>query len=408
MNINTLTILEKMLSDEKISYYLECTKKAYTMTEYDPQYVAFADKADNLYMHTFNATGLTYFFKTLDNYGNQLQDPNYTANVMHTIVENRSYEMLREDLKSIISSIPINNLNQVYQIYKRYSELTEEKILSPKQTIPDINKETKEEEKKGQIEIQKYKKQVWEKIKEIDVLLENPTITNKMLAVRELIDMHEFQSYVCNKGCYTEFAPKIKEYENLVVDFLKQFNVNLTPYDLIKLKNFGPLEDYTKKQNNDAMQIIIFPKQGEPHFDIQKYYGIKQAYLTTFVKHKEQYFDKISRQIGVINNTLNGNFSNITSDNNSRTLLSTLGPDEIQKALIQNLVIEVKNEDPYIVPDLNHLENTLPEYTLTRFANDLTEEKFPYDLNTLNTLNEIAKKTYTPEYNYPNQNIIVR
>lgn len=231
-------------------------------------------------MHTFNATGLTYFFKTLDNYGNQLQDPNYTTNVMHTIVENRNYEMLREDLKSIISSIPINNLNQVYQIYKRYSELTEEKILSP--------------------------------------------------------------------------------------------------------------------------------KQGEPHFDIQKYYGIKQVYLTTFAKHKEQYFDKMSRQIGVINNTLNGNFSNITSDNNSRTLLSILGPDEIQKALIQNLVIEVKNEDPYIVPDLNHLENTLPEYTLTRFANDLTEEKFPYDLSSLNTLNEITKKTYINEYNYPNQNVRAR
>lgn len=165
MNINTLNELEKMLSDEKISYYLECTKKAYAMTEYDPQYVAFADKADSLYRHTFNATGLTYFFKTLDNYGNQLQDPNYTANIIRTIVENNSYKMLREDLKYIISSISINNLNQVYQIYKRYSELTEEKILSPKQTIPNINKKTKEEEKQQQIEMQKYKKQVWEKIK---------------------------------------------------------------------------------------------------------------------------------------------------------------------------------------------------------------------------------------------------
>lgn len=96
-------------------------------------------------MHTFNATGLTYFFKTLDNYGNQLQDPNYTANVMHTIVENNSYEMLREDLKYIISSISINNLNQVYQIYKRYSELTEEKFpydLSSLNTLNEITKKT--------------------------------------------------------------------------------------------------------------------------------------------------------------------------------------------------------------------------------------------------------------------------
>ena len=94
-------------------------------------------------MHTFNANSLTYFFKTLDNYDNQLQDPNYTANVMHTIVENNSYEMLREDLKYIISSISINNLNQVYQIYKRYSELTEEKFPYNLSSLNTLNKITK-------------------------------------------------------------------------------------------------------------------------------------------------------------------------------------------------------------------------------------------------------------------------
>ena len=382
MRSKDLNELENMLLDENISRFLECTKKHYATT-LDAIYIDKVKRLNDIYEQALIDSGAEELFKILDDYGKNSNKANYTERVIDIITKNGNYDILSDNIRFAIQNVPISDLKQLYRIYQTYHDITDEEVITYEPSVSHgVNEDEEQRKTQKEQKEQEYKEYVRQNLKKIEQLIQEPNISNQMLATAELFNFYEYNSFACRKGTYTEFSDEMEWCDGFVKSFLKKFGVDLTPEDIIKIKNFGSSEEYTQEQINAAMQIINLPTMDEPHFDVQKFEAIGNAYITTFNKYNASYSYNIIEQEGVILNTLDGNYQNITRQDDSRKLLKELGPEEIKKAIIQSCIISLKL-------DFDSIKDKPTENFIPRFLKGLNYGmEIPYDLSVLTQLNK--------------------